>query len=243
MAEFLSLSTLVLCFVVILIMVRFFGKGGLLAYSAISVVISNLQVLRITKYSLIDSPVALGTVVFSTLFAIDNILTECCGAKTARRCVWINFVCYLFFTLAMQITNLHPVIEDWNCMNLHRELKIVFSPCFTLFISSLIAFIIGQLVDIYVYSTLQKITNSKYTSLRSFASMAFSTFIDNFVFSTLAWIIFAENPVSMLVLWKTYIITTTTIRLVIAVLCVPLVKLCSTMMLKREKLDVHKLCV
>jgi uncharacterized integral membrane protein (TIGR00697 family) len=238
MAEFLSLSTLTLCFIVILVMAKFFGKGGLLAYSAISVVISNLQVLKLTKYSMMDSPVALGTVVFSTLFAIDNILTECYGTKTARQCVWMNFICYLFFALTMEITNLHPVIENWNCVNLHHELKILFSPCFTLFISSLISFIISQLIDIFVYSTLQKIMKSRHTSLRSFIAMTVSTFVDNFIFSILAWIIFAKDPVTMAVLWKTYIITTVTIRLVIAVLCVPLVKLCSMTLLKRGKLNV-----
>ncbi|MDR1334601.1 MAG: queuosine precursor transporter [Holosporaceae bacterium] len=238
MAEFLSLSTLFSCFIVILVMAKFFGKGGLLVYSAISVVISNLQVLRLTKYSMMDNPVALGTVVFSTLFAVDNILTEYYGAKAARQCVWMNFICFLFFTFIMEVTNLHPAIENWDCVNLHRELKIVFSPCFTLFISSLISSVIGQLVDIFVYSNLQKIMKGRYTSLRSFAAMALSTFVDNFIFSILAWIIFAKNPVNIAVLWKTYIVATVMIRLVIAVLCVPLVKLCGSVILKREKFDV-----
>lgn len=233
MAEFLSLLTLIVCFVTILAAVKFFGKTGLFAYSAIAVVISNVQVLRLTKYSATDNPVALGTVIFSTLFAVDNILTEYYGSETARRCVWMNFMYYLFFTLVMKITNSHPTVDNYDCVNLHRELKIIFSPCFVIFVSSLISYVVSQLIDIFAFSTLKKLMKSKYVSLRSFLSMAFSSFIDNFVFSALAWMIFAKNPVSIEVLWKTYISAAFVIRLIVVVLCVPLVKLCGVAVLKK----------
>ncbi|MDR0555627.1 MAG: queuosine precursor transporter [Holosporaceae bacterium] len=226
MPELLSLLTFIVCCFTILGMVKLFGKNGLFAYSAVVVVTANIQVLKLTQYSLTSHPVALGTVLFSTIFVVDNVLTEYYGAQIAKRSVAINFFCYLFFTLIMKITIWHPAVDGGECLNLHMELKNIFSPCLSLFISSLIAYAIGQLVDISIFSLLKRLMKGKRISLRSFISMSISTFLDNGIFSILVWIIFAEHPISLSVLWKTYILAAYIIRLVVAVLCVPLVKLC-----------------
>ncbi|MDR1982399.1 MAG: queuosine precursor transporter [Holosporaceae bacterium] len=230
MPELLSCITLVVCFFTILIMVRFFGKNGLFAYASVAVIASNIQVLKLTKYSAMEHPIALGTVLFSTIFAVDNILTEYFGAQTARKCVWISFACYLFFTLVMKIAILHPVIEHGECINLHGELKKIFSPCFVFFISSLVSYITSQQTDIYIFSSLKKLTKGRYVSFRSLVSMAISTFMDNFIFSVLVWVIFADHPIGMQSLWNTYIFIAWIIRLIIAVSCVPLVRLSGTLM-------------
>ncbi|MDR2646278.1 MAG: queuosine precursor transporter [Holosporaceae bacterium] len=214
-------------------MADFWGKTGLFAYSAIATIAANIQVLKLTKYSRIDNPVALGTVLFSTIFVVDNILMEYYGAKNAQKCVWLSFLCYLFFSLIMKITILHPVISHSECINLHQELKNIFSPCFPIFISSAVSYIIGQYADIYIFSALKKLTNGKYVSGRSFISMAISSLVDNCIFSFLAWVILAENPVSLSSLWKTYIVITYTIRLIIVVSCVPLVKLFGVVILRK----------
>jgi uncharacterized integral membrane protein (TIGR00697 family) len=225
MPEFLSILTLIVCFCAIFVMARFFGKTGLFIYSAIATITANIQVLKLTKYSWIDEPVALGTVLFSTIFVVDNILTEYYGAKSAQKCVWLSFLCYLFFSFIMKIAILHPVICHSECINLHQELKNIFSPCFRIFISSATSYVIGQYTDIFIFSALKKLTKGKYVSGRSFVSMAISSLVDNCIFSLFAWVILAENPVSLLSLWKTYIIITYTIRLIIVVSCVPLVRL------------------
>jgi uncharacterized PurR-regulated membrane protein YhhQ (DUF165 family) len=64
--------------------------------------------------------------------------------------------------------------------------------------------------------------------------MAISTFVDNCVFSILAWIVFADNPISLSSLWNTYIFITYGVRLIIAVLCVPLVRLSGVVMPRKS---------
>jgi uncharacterized integral membrane protein (TIGR00697 family) len=205
-------------------MIRFFGKNGLFLYSAISVIVASIQVLKLTKYFCSEHPVALGTVVFSTIFAIDNILTEYYGAKIAKKCVWLSFSGYLFFAIVMKIAVLHTAVDYDECVNLHQELRQIFSPSFVLFFSSLISYIVSQLLDIFMFSTLKKLTESKFLLGRSLVSMGIATFVDNFVFSVLVWMVFADHPISWSSLWTTYILTTYAIRLLVAALCVPLVK-------------------
>ena len=223
--ELLSLLTLAICFVTMLCATKFFGKCGLYAYSAIVSIAANIQVLKLTQYSLVSNPVALGTVLFSTTFAVDNILTEYYGKESAKKGLYISFFGYMFFVIVMQITVLHPAVVASNCVNLHSELEKVFSMAPYIFVSSLIAYFSGQRTDIFIYSMLKEIFGAKYLTARSMISMAISAFVDNFVFSFFAWIVFAENPISLSLLWKTYIFTTYMIRLVIAALCVPLVEL------------------
>ncbi|MBR1735243.1 MAG: queuosine precursor transporter [Alphaproteobacteria bacterium] len=230
--ELLSISTLFLCFIAILSTTKFFGKSGLYVYSTIATITSNIQVLKLTQYSLYSTPVALGTVLFSTTFAVDNILTEYYGTASAKKGLYISFFGYLFFVIIMQITILHPPVLQTNCVNFHNELQKLFLPTPYLFISSLIAFFIGQHSDIFIYSILKKFFNGKYLIGRAMFSMAVSAFIDNFVFSFLAWIIFSENPISISDLWKTYICVTYIIRLLVSAFCVPIVKLAGNFVLR-----------
>ena len=75
---------------------------------------------------------------------------------------------------------------------------------------------------------------NKYLILRSFISMSLSTFLDNFVFSVLAWIILSDNPISWNSLWSTYIFSGYLLRLIVVVFCIPLVKLAKRFYLDKK---------
>lgn len=223
-AEGISILSLLICFMTIFFAFKHYGKVGLFVYSAIIVIVSNLQVLRLTQYCFFTSPVALGTVAFSTTFAVDNILTELYGSKIAKQNVWMSFFGYLFFICLMRLTTMHPIVCETHCINLHDEMRKLFSPSFIIFISSLISYVVCQMFDIFIISFLKRITKGKYLSARSFVAMSSSAFLDNVIFSALAWIVFAEHPIDFSTLWSSYIFMNYLFRLVIAVLCVPLVQ-------------------
>lgn len=231
--EVLSFVSLILCSIAILVSVRFFGKSGLFVYTGTVVIASNLQVLKLTQYSFVDNPIALGTVAFATVFAVDNILTEYYGAEAAKKNIWLSFMCYLLFSVLMKVAVLHPAVFHDECTNLHGEFNRIFSPGLILLSASLISYAVGQLSDIFIFSTLKKMLKDKYVSIRSFCSMAISTFLDNCIFSVFAWMVFAENPVSWKELWYTYIFIAYLMRLLVAVLCVPLVRLAGYLVNKR----------
>ena len=201
-AEVVSFLTLLTCFISIFFMFKYYGKVGLFVYTAIVVIASNLQVLRLTQYSFFENPTALGTVAFSTTFAVDNILTEIYGHRVARRNIWLGFFGYLFFICLMKLTTLHPTVYENQCINLHKEICRLFSPSFTIFISSLISYVVCQFLDVGVFSFLKTVTHGKYFAVRSLIAMAFSSFSDNLIFSIFAWIIFAKNPIDWPTVWS-----------------------------------------
>ena len=214
MPELLSLLTLVVCFIGIAVFAKYFGESGLYVYSSVSIIAANIQVLKLTKYAFWNEPVALGTVLFSTTFAVDNILTEHYGAASAKRNVWIGFVSYLFFVIVMLIAIQHPTVQyEEDCANLASELAALFTP--------------GVRI-------LRSLLDGRYLAFRTCVSMAISSFIDNFVFSLLAWVILAENPVSWSVLSTTYIVPSYLLRLSIVMLCVPFVRCINSLIIGRS---------
>jgi uncharacterized integral membrane protein (TIGR00697 family) len=135
----------------------------------------------------------------------------------------------------MKITTLHPQVgASPECMNLSAELCRIFSPMPALFIASLVAYVTGQYADIFIFSKLKKIFAQKRLMLRSGISMACAAFLDNCVFSLLAWVVLAKEPVSLSSLWNTYIFITYIMRLAIAGLCIPLVKFSGNFVEKKK---------
>lgn len=232
MADWLSLATLFVCFSIIVVLAKFFGRSGLFAYSSVAMIVANIQVLKLTKYSFFNHEVALGTVVFATTFVVDNIMIEYFGAKNAKKSVWLSFVIYLFFVVSMKLAIMHPVVQNGECCDLSRELTAIFSPGFVLFMSSVLAYFAGQFCDIFVFVLLKKV---KQLVVKSFISMSISTFVDNAVFSIFAWIIFASSPISWNELWNTYIINLYVLRLVVVLACIPLIKVIETVGVDRVR--------
>ena len=89
---------LIFCFTSILILLKLFGKVGIYLYTAIAVIAANIQILKIVKFSFLDEPVALGTILFASTFLCTDILAEYYGVKKARKNVLIGFAGFLLMT-------------------------------------------------------------------------------------------------------------------------------------------------
>ena len=64
------------CFTSILIFLKIFGYVGLYIYTAIAVVVANIQVLKLVDFFYSPEPVALGTILFASTFLCTDILSE-----------------------------------------------------------------------------------------------------------------------------------------------------------------------
>lgn len=224
MSDFLSFASLILCFVTILLSLRCFGYVGLYVLLCVITICTNIQVLKVTEYAMWREPLAMGTVIFSSTFAIDGILSEYYSATIARRGVWISFIAYLFFALQMMLCIAHPAVSNCNA-SYAQAIELLFQPSIALFFSSLVSFLCGQLCDVSIYSFIKQRNIVPSVWLRALISMSIANFIDNALFSVMAWKVFCVQEVSWDMLWHTYICGTYVFRLVIALLCVPIVRI------------------
>mgnify|MGYP001149940140 FL=1 len=224
-----SLNTYVLwlimlfyCFSSILIFLKLFGYVGLFIYSALAVIIGNIQVLKTVDFFYSPEPVALGTVLFASTFLCTDILSEHFDKDKARKNVLIGFISFLFMTIIMLITiGFKPSTNDW----VQDSLVNVFTPMSRFFIASMIAYLASQYFDVWIYSTIKNLTKNRFLWLRNNLSTIISSLVDNTVFSLLAWIILNPNPDTLYNVIMIYIFGTYILRIFIAFIETPFIYL------------------
>ncbi len=213
---------LLFCFSSILIFLKLFGFSGLYVYSALAVIIGNIQVLKTVDFFYSPEPVALGTVLFASTFLCTDILSEHFGKDKANKNVLIGFFSFLFMTIIMLITiGFNPSSADW----VQDSLVNVFTPMSRFFIASMIAYLISQYFDVWLYSKIKNLTTNRFLWLRNNLSTILSSLLDNTVFSILAWIILNPNPETLYNVIMIYIFGTYILRIFIALIDTPFIYL------------------
>ncbi len=228
---------LILCFLSILVFLRLFGYVGLYVYSAIAIIAANIQVLKQANFNFFSSinekiipfyepsPIALGTILFASTFLCTDILSEYYGKEKARTNVLIGFCSFFLMTILMLVTiGIQPAEGEWVSM-VQNSLAILFTPMTSIFVASMIAYLISQYFDIWFFNYLKTISSNKLLWLRNNVSTAVSSLIDNTIFSIFAWIILNPNPFPLSDVIMTFILGVYLLRVFIALLDTPFVYL------------------
>ena len=226
--EILWLALLFLCFAAAILAARFFGAAGLTAYVVVAVIGANLQVLKPVQFSVFPDPVALGTVLFASTFLATDMLAEFYGRKAARQAVAIGFGAMVLWTGILMITlGFRPMTPDqagdglvW-ALGMHDAMGMLFTPVPALLIAGLTAYLISQYHDVWLYGLLHRLTGGRHLWVRNTGSTAVSALIDTIVFSVLAWVVLAPEPLGWQPLVFTFILGTWVLRLVVAALDTP----------------------
>ena len=228
---------LILCFFSILVFLRLFGYAGLYVYSAIAIIVANIQVLKQANFNFFSSinekiipfyepsPIALGTILFASTFLCTDILSEYYGKEKARKNVLIGFCSFFLMTILMLVTiGIQPAEDEWVSM-VQESLAILFTPMTSIFVASMIAYLISQYFDIWFFSYLKTVSSNKLLWLRNNVSTAVSSLIDNTIFSIFAWIILNPNPFPLSDVIMTFILGVYLLRVFIAILDTPFIYL------------------
>ena len=228
---------LILCFLSILVFLRLFGYVGLYVYSAIAIIAANIQVLKQANFNFFSSinekiipfyepsPIALGTILFASTFLCTDILSEYYGKEKARKNVLIGFCSFFLMTILMLVTiGIQPAEDEWVSM-VQESLAILFTPMTSIFVASMIAYLISQYFDIWFFSYLKTVSSNKLLWLRNNVSTAVSSLIDNTIFSIFAWIILNPNPFLLSDVIMTFILGVYLLRVFIAILDTPFIYL------------------
>ena len=228
---------LILCFLSILVFLRLFGYVGLYVYSSIAIIAANIQVLKQANFNFFSSinekiipfyepsPIALGTILFASTFLCTDILSEYYGKEKARTNVLIGFCSFFLMTILMLVTiGIQPAEGEWVSM-VQDSLAILFTPMTSIFVASMIAYLISQYFDIWFFNYLKTISSKKLLWLRNNVSTTVSSLIDNTIFSIFAWIILNPNPFPLSDVIMTFILGVYLLRVFIALLDTPFIYL------------------
>lgn len=168
--------------------------------------------------SFLGFTLTMGVIPFPITFLITDILNEFYGKKAVKHTTFLGMVMILFayaiivIDLKIPATPISPVDD--------HSFQTVFANSGLVIIGSIIAYLIGQLIDIQVFHYLRMKTKEKHIWLRATGSTIISQLIDSFVVIFIAF-------GSTLPLEKLISISTTnfTYKLGIAILLTPAVYL------------------
>lgn len=157
----------------------------------------------------LDFNLTAGAVIWPIVFITTDIINEYYGKKGVRKISFITagFIGYVFIIILL-VTQLPPadfwlevnsVDKDGNPFNIDFAFNTIFRQGLGIIIGSLVAFLIGQLLDVYIFQKLRKITGSKMIWLRATGSTLVSQFVDSFVVLGIAFYIFGNWSVEQVV--------------------------------------------
>lgn len=143
--------------------------------------IMAVKLVEINGHSWFDA----GTITFPLAYMLGDVLTEIWGYKTAKKVIYLTFICNLIMTLATYIGVLLPGASYLSEVNNAYEVIFTYTP--RILIASLIAFLLGELTNAKVMELVKKATKEKYLFIRTILSSMAGYIFDTGVFVILAF--------------------------------------------------------
>ncbi len=157
----------------------------------------------------LDFNLTAGAVIWPIVFITTDIINEYFGKKGVRKISFITagLIAYSFLVISL-VTVLVPAdfwldvnstLPGGGSFNISYAFNTIFRQGLGIIIGSLTAFLLGQLIDVYVFQKLRSVTGPKMIWLRATGSTLVSQFIDSFVVLGIAFYIFGNWSVSQVV--------------------------------------------
>lgn len=149
----------------------------------------------------LDFNLTAGVIIWPIVFVTTDIINEYFGKKGVRKLSFLAAACIAYaFGVIYTITKLAPA-DFWlevnstdpegNYFNINFAFTKIFTQGLGIIVGSLVAFLIGQLLDVFVFQKLRRLTGSKMIWLRATGSTLISQFIDSFIVLGIAFYLLA----------------------------------------------------
>ena len=201
MNEIIWFSMLIFCLASILACYRLFGKQGLYAWTAMCVILANIQVMKLI--TLFGMTATLGNILYGTSFLATDILSENHGKKDAKLAVHMGFFMLLMMAVVMKFAILFiPNSHDMA----HEALSKIFGLTPRVAGASFCAYASSQYHDVWMFHLLKDKTHDKHLWLRNNVSTMISQAIDTGIFVGVAFYGMYPNNVLLSLFLSTYVI-------------------------------------
>ena len=120
--------------------------------------------------------ISAGVLPYPITFLITDILSEIFGKKRTQRVVMAGFFSSVFVLLILWLGNQFPAIDASPVSD--DTYANVFSNTWRVILSSMLAYLVAQFVDVRIYHFWKKLTNGKHLWLRNNGSTIVSQLLD-----------------------------------------------------------------
>jgi uncharacterized integral membrane protein (TIGR00697 family) len=147
---------------------------------------------------LLDFNLTAGVVIWPFVFVTTDIINEYFGKEGVKKISFLTagLIAFAFFIIGL--ATLLPPAPFWvelykeEGLDINQAYGIIFRQGLGIILGSLTAFLIGQLLDVFVFHRLRRLTGPRMLWLRATGSTLFSQLIDSFVVLFIAFYIFGK---------------------------------------------------
>jgi queuosine precursor transporter len=150
----------------------------------------------------LDLNMSAGVLNWPIVFIVSDVINEYFGPKGVRKISFLTaaLIAYSFviiyistgLTPAQFWLDLNNTDADGNYLNINEGFRIILQQGMGIIIGSLVAFLVGQILDAFVFHKLRKVTKNKMLWLRATGSTAVSQLIDSFIVIFIAFYVFGN---------------------------------------------------
>ncbi len=146
-----------------------------------------------------------GTFLFPLSYIFGDILTEVYGYSSARRIIWIGFICALIMSINIYVVGKIPASPEWN---FQESYDIILGITPRIVLASLIAYLIGNFSNSFILAKLKLFTKGKFLFARTISSTIVGEFLDSSFFVLIAFYGFYRGRVLLAIAISNYIFKT-----------------------------------
>lgn len=214
--ELLLITETLIDFGLVLVLYRWLGKQGLLAWVCVATVLANIQVTKTIE--VFGLTATLGNALYASVFLATDLLSEHYGKAMAQRSVVLGFVSMLVLVIAMSMS-LWFVPADVDLA--HESMETLFGFMPRVAIGSLLAYLASQFFDVHCYLWIrERLPGTRHLWIRNNVATIMSQALDTVIFTCVAfWGLYSFKVFSSIVL------TTFALKLAAALLDTPFIYL------------------
>lgn len=187
--EWLWLLTLIVDLSAALLLYRLFGRVGLYAVVIFSLLLANILGPKLTI--IFGLQTSMGVILYSSIFFATDLLSEKYGRGEAQRAVWLGFAVSILLVVISQIglqftPSDNPKTAEF-ANTIHSAMLSLFNYTPRFVAGSLLAYIISQSLDVWVFHRIRAATNGRHLWLRNTGSTLISQAVDTLIYGLVVW--------------------------------------------------------
>ena len=145
--------------------------------------ISNLVATKLWEFC--GVAVDGGIVLFPFSYVLMDVIVEIFGRKKADKIVWTSLGLNILAVATFMLVGALPAYPGWEGQEAYMQI-LGFVP--RIVVASLVAYVISQLLNNYVFTKIRERTGKKWLGLRAIASSVLGRAVDSAIFETIAFI-------------------------------------------------------
>ena len=189
---FLVLSGFFICNVLVAEIIggKIFSLEKVFGYDEISINLLGISDLTLAFTA--------GVILWPFVFVLTDIINEYYGIKGVKRISYLSIALILYAFIMIFVSINLPGADFWLSIdeNMNNAYNLTLGQSLWIIIGSIIAFLIGQILDVHVFHWIKRRTGDRWVWLRANGSTLVAQLVDSFVVLFIAFGIGAGWPIN-----------------------------------------------